>query len=102
MAKEYNYEKSIKKCLNYFWSNGRFKVKTVDFINKRMNKDPDILLKLLQVGVIEETKVTTNAKRLEKSYLISKKYKNDLSKIMDQNSSNSSLDFIVKKVVDIK
>ncbi|TOG37927.1 hypothetical protein CGJ01_24310, partial [Vibrio parahaemolyticus] len=65
-----------------------------------MNKDPDILLKLLQVGVIEETKVTTNAKRLEKSYLISKKYKNDLSKIMDQNSSNSSLDFIVKKVVD--
>ncbi|EGR5850352.1 NACHT domain-containing protein [Vibrio parahaemolyticus] len=102
LAKEYNYEKSIKKCLNYFWSNGRFKVKTVDFINKRMNKDPDILLKLLQVGVIEETKVTTNAKRLEKSYLISKKYKNDLSKIMDQNSSNSSLDFIVKKVVDIK
>ncbi|WP_281222065.1 NACHT domain-containing protein [Photobacterium sanguinicancri] len=102
LAKEDNYEKSIKKCLNYFWSNGRFKVKTVDFINKRMNKDPDILLKLIHVGVIEEARVTTNAKRLEKSYLISKKYKNDLSKIMDQNSSNSSLDSIVKMVVDIK
>ncbi len=99
LAKEDNYEKSIKRCLNYFWSNGRFKVKTVDFINKKMNKDPDTLVKLIHLGIIEEAKLTTNAKRLEKSYLISKIYKNDLSKIMEQNSSNSSLDYIVKLVV---
>ncbi len=82
-------EKGIKKCLTYFWSNGKFKTKTADFINRKMSKSPDILSKLVTLDVIAETKKTTPAKRMEKSFEITKTYKGDLSKIMEQNSTNA-------------
>ncbi|MCK8110498.1 NACHT domain-containing protein [Vibrio sp. 2CM40D] len=89
LGEEQVLEKGIKKCLTHFWSNGKFRTKTADFINRKMNKSHDILTKLVAVGVVVETKKTTSDKRMEKCFEIAKEFRNDLSKIMEQNSTNS-------------
>lgn len=98
LGQEQILEKGIKKCLTLFWSNGKFKIKTADFINKKMNRSHDILTKLVNLNVIIETKKTTSDKRMEKSFEVAKAFRNDLSKIMEQNSSNATLKNILKNV----
>jgi len=88
-------EKGIKKCLTYFWSNGKFRVKTADFINRKMNKSNDMLIKLVVLGVVIEIKKTTSEKRMEKCFEVAKVFRNDLSKIMEQNTSNAVLKSIL-------
>ncbi|WP_318439781.1 NACHT domain-containing protein [Photobacterium leiognathi] len=94
-------EKGIKKCLTHFWSNGKFRTKTADFINRKMSKSHDILKKLVAVGVVVEIKKTTSDKRMEKSFEIAKEFRSDLSKIMEQNSTNSAFRSILNDIKSV-
>lgn len=93
-----NLSRKVKYCIGSFWGNGRFKIKTADFVNKRMSKDYFVLESLVNAGVINEVKNTTSEKRMEKSYEVAESYKDELSKIMDQNSTNSAFLSIVKLI----
>lgn len=98
LGEEQILEKGIKKCLACFWANGKFRVKTADFINRKMNKSHDVLIKLIDLNVIMETKKTTSEKRMEKSFEVAKAFRHDLSKIMEQNSSNAMLKSILNNM----
>lgn len=85
----------ILKCISLFWFNSEFKVMTKEEIERKMKKDNQTLVKLIELNVIKRTRFTDKKKRNQNSYEISKEFSN-LRKVMEENNSCLELENIIK------
>ncbi|HHK8502144.1 TPA: NACHT domain-containing protein [Vibrio parahaemolyticus] len=94
-SEEVDLKSKILKCISLFWFNSEFKIMTKEEIERKMKKDNQTLVKLIDLNVIKRTRFTDKKKRNQNSYEISKDFSN-LRKVMEENNSCLELENIIK------
>lgn len=91
-------EENLRKVLRFFHVGGTFKNKTETKLRSHMKMEPHFIDQLISKEILVTSKATTREKRMEISFSINEAYKDQLNKIMDQNSSNQTFTEILNLI----
>jgi len=98
LSYEENLRKELKRIFRLFWQGSTFKQKLKNDIRSKMKNNNQLIDFLVSEDIILEITVSTKQKRNDKAYKVNSKYSN-LRKIMEENSTCSEFEEIVKIVM---